>query len=116
MFARIFSPIELGPKFDGCGIASFWQPSCVWMGGYDNFTVRNNDMSNNPFALLRIRSHTPHGSAYWDDVVEPTREDYVFHVEFNHFYDYGLGILSDFGAVYIGEGVMRQPSRPHFPL
>ena len=106
----------MGPKFDGCGIASFWQPSCVWMGGYDNFTVRNNDMTNNPFALLRIRSHTPHGSAYWDDVVEPTREDYVFHVEFNHFYDYGLGILSDFGAVYIGEGVMRQPSRPHFPL
>ena len=41
--------------FDGCGVASFWQPSCVWMGGYDNFTVRNNEMTNNPFALIRIR-------------------------------------------------------------
>ena len=48
------------------------------------------------------RSHTPHGSVYWDDVTEPSREDYVFHVEYNHMHDYGLGILSDFGAVYIG--------------
>ena len=48
------------------------------------------------------RSHTPHGSAYWEDVTEPNREDYVFHVEYNHMHDYGLGILSDFGAVYIG--------------
>ena len=42
-------------RFDGCGIGSFWQPSCVWMAGYDNLTVRNNDLSNNPFALFRIR-------------------------------------------------------------
>ena len=89
-------------RFDGCGISSFWQPSCVWMAGYDNLTVRHNDLSNDPFALFRIRSHTPHGADYWDDVVEPTRDDYVFHVEFNHFHEYGLGILSDFGAVYIG--------------
>ena len=41
---------------------------------------------------------------YWIDngITEPTRDDYIFHIEFNHFHDYGLGVLSDYGAVYIG--------------
>ena len=46
----------------------------------------------------------PHGDQYWEDngVTEPTRDDYVFHIEFNYINDYGNGILNDFGGVYIG--------------
>ena len=47
----------------------------------------------------------PHGGSYWEEngVVEPTREDYVYHVEFNHIYQYGQGILNDMGAVHAGK-------------
>lgn len=47
----------------------------------------------------------PHGGSYWEEngVVEPTREDYVYHVEFNHIYQYGQGILNDMGAVHSGK-------------
>ena len=34
--------------------------------------------------------------------IEPKREDYVFHIEFNDIHDYGNGILCDFGGVYMG--------------
>ena len=43
-----------------------------------------------------------HSSDYWEEnnVTNPTRDDYIFHIEFNHVHDYGLGILSDFGGIY----------------
>jgi len=53
---------------------------------------------------IGIRGIMPHGDKYWSDngVTEPTRDDYVFHIEYNYIHDYGNGILSDFGGVYIG--------------
>ena len=31
------------------------------------------------------------------------RDDYVYHVEFNDIHEYGEGILSDFGGIYMGK-------------
>ena len=61
-------------------------------------------MTNVPNHLLAVRGIYPYGDRYWIDngITEPTRENYIFHIEFNHFHDYGLGVLSDYGAVYIG--------------
>ena len=91
--------------FDGCAMSSFWSPGCVWVGGYDNMTVRNNDFTDAPFTPVNVKGYMPRGGSYWEDngVVEPTREDYVYHVEFNHIYQYGQGILNDMGAVHAGK-------------
>ena len=55
---------------------------------------------------MAIMGNYPHGDKYWSEngVTDPTREDYIFHVEFNYFHNIGNGILTDFGAVYIGIG------------
>ena len=91
--------------FDGCGMSNFWQPACVKVGGYKNISVRNNEISNVPYNAIRIAGLMPHGGSYWDDngVTEPTRDDYIFHVEFNYIHGYGLGMLNDMGAVYLSE-------------
>ena len=90
--------------FDGCGMNNYWQPSCVWMGGDNNMTIRNNEFTNVPYTPINIKGLMHHGANYWADngVTEPTRDDYVFHIEYNLIYNYGLGILNDFGAVYLG--------------
>ena len=91
--------------FEGCGMNNFWQPACIWLGGDDNMTIRNNEITNVPYTAIHIHGLMHHGANYWEDndVTEPTRDDYVFHVEYNHIYQYGLGILNDFGAIYLGE-------------
>ena len=91
--------------FDGCGLNNFWQPACIWLGGDNNMTIRNNEFTNVPYTPINIHGLMNHGPDYWEDngVIEPTRDDYVFHIEFNHFYEYGLGIMNDFGAVYTGK-------------
>ena len=35
-------------------------------------------------------------------LIEPSRDDYVYHIEFNDIHDYGKHILNDFGGVYMG--------------
>ena len=44
----------------------------------------------------------------WEDngVTDPSREDYVYHLEYNYIHDYGQGILSDFGAVHSGKFIL----------
>ena len=92
-------------KFNGCGVNSFWQPACIWFGGYSNMTVSNNEFTRTSYMPIRIKGLMPHGSQYWANsgVTEPTRDDYIYHVEFNHIYEYGEGILSDFGGIYMGK-------------
>ena len=34
--------------FDGCGISHYWQPACIWVGGYKNVSVINNEITNVP--------------------------------------------------------------------
>ena len=73
-------------------------------------TVANNEFSRASYMPVRIKGVMPHGANYWQDngVTEPTRDDYVYHVEFNHIYEYGEGILSDFGGIYMGKSTMRR--------
>ena len=35
---------------------------------------------------LRITGLMPHGATYWEDngVIDPTRDDYIFHIEYNY--------------------------------
>ena len=68
-------------------------------------TVANNDFARASYMPVRIKGIMPHGANYWRDngVTEPARDDYVYHVEFNHIHDYGEGILSDFGGIYMGK-------------
>ena len=95
--------------FDGCGISNFWQPASVKMGGYRNISVRNNEITNVPYNAIRIAGLMPHGGSYWDDngVTEPTRDDYIFHVEFNYIHGYGLGMLNDMGAIYLSKTLIQ---------
>ena len=89
--------------FDGCGVNNFWQPACVKLGGYKNMTIRNNEFTSCPYHHIRITGLMPHGATYWDDngITEPTRDDYIFHIEYNYISQFGMGILNDMGAVYI---------------
>ena len=91
--------------FDGCGMNNFWQPAGIWLGGDTNMTMRNNEFTNIPYTAIRLSGFMHHGASYWDDngVTEPTRDDYIFHIEYNYIYGYGLGILNDFSAIYTGE-------------
>ena len=93
--------------FDGCGISSFWQCHCIQMGGESNMTVRSNEVTNVPNSAIAIRG-LMHGADYWEDngVTDPTRDDYIFHVEYNKIYNYGLGILTDFGGVMLSESCL----------
>ena len=50
----------------------------------------------------------PHSSDYWEQngITDPTRDDYIFHIEFNHVHDYGLGtiqILRNQGDGWVGQ-------------
>ena len=38
---------------NGCGVAKFWQPACIWADGRKNVSVINNDVTNVPNHALR---------------------------------------------------------------
>ena len=89
--------------FDGCGNSRFWQPVCMWIDGNKNISVIHNEITNTANGGIHAGS-PPHEKNYWEDngVTEPTREDYLIHVEFNYVHDFGQGILSDYGAIKTG--------------
>ena len=95
--------------FNGCGNSQFWQPSCLWISGSNNISVINNEITNTSYMGVRVWGLMPYGDKYWSNngITIPTKDDYVFHIEFNHIYDYGKGILNDFGAVYVGTSKIR---------
>ena len=90
-------------NFSGCGVSNLWQPNCVKVAGFNNITVRNNDIQKVAYAAIKITGYYNRGGNYWEDngVIEPTRDDYVIHIEYNYIQNYGLGILNDMGAIYI---------------
>ena len=94
--------------FDGTGISNYWQPASIVLQGSNNVSAINNEMTNNPNHLLAIRGEL-HGKTFWSDKgvthETATKDDYVFHVEYNHCHDYGLGILSDYGGIYMGGSI-----------
>ena len=100
--------------FNGCGISRYWQPGCLIIAGKNNISVINNEITNVPYHSLAVRGLMDHGDKYWEEngITEPSNKDYVFHIEFNHLHGYGLGILYDFGAVYIGTHTIRCHESP----
>lgn len=40
----------------------------------------------------------------WENPGLPTPSPAVFKIHYNHVHDYGMGILSDFGGIYISSG------------
>ena len=44
---------------------------------------------------LRITGLMPHGATYWEDngVTDPTRDDYIFHIEYNYISKVGKILL-----------------------
>ena len=91
--------------FDGTGMNIWWQPASVRVGGYMNISVMNNEITNVPYNAIRVYGLMPHGAGFWDDVTEPSNEDYVYHVEFNYIHDFGLGMLNDMGAIYLSKSL-----------
>jgi len=88
--------------FDGCGTSRFWEPSALFITA-DNIRVVNNEITNTANGGIFVKS-LPHGVNHWADqgIVEPTKEDFLHHIEFNHIHHFGQAILSDFGAVKTG--------------
>ena len=68
-----------------------------------NISVMNNEITNVPYNAIRVYGLMPHGAGFWDDVTEPSNEDYVYHVEYNYIHDFGLGMLNDMGAIYLSK-------------
>ena len=52
--------------FDGCAMSSFWSPGCLWVGGYDNMTVSNNDFTNAPFTPINVKGSVEAISSIWE--------------------------------------------------
>ena len=89
--------------FDGCGLTRFWQPACVWVNSQKNSTVIHNEVTNVPNHGIRLGGK-PESKSYWNEtVINPSRDDYIRHAEYNHVHHYG-GILSDYGGIYAGPG------------
>ena len=88
---------------DGCGMTRFWQPVCIGVVAYKNVYIRNNEVTNTANGGIQVITAT-RGSTFWSDqgITTPTRNDYVYHIEFNHVHNFGHGILSDYGAIKTG--------------
>ena len=103
---------------DGAGISRYWQPACIVLMGSNNVSAIHNEMTNVPNHLLAIRGDL-HGKSFWSDKgvthETATKDDYVFHVEYNHCHDYGLGILSDYGGIYMGGTCILNPNSGQKP-
>ena len=83
--------------FKGCGRVFMQQPFCIFVSGKKNITVAHNDVSEVPYTAIRV----------WSFDVEGSRADAffrgvpVFNISHNHVHDVGMGLLSDFGAIFV---------------
>ena len=57
--------------------------------------VEHNEVSQTPYASMGIS---------WSFPGMPTPSPTIFRVRHNHLHHFGLGVLSDFGAIYMGSG------------
>ncbi|CAK8674994.1 unnamed protein product [Clavelina lepadiformis] len=85
--------------FEGCGVWNMFQPSCIHVRGMKKIIVKENRISYTPYAGMRIGSQQTFKQDY-------VREgEYVFYIEKNDVRNYGLGILNDFGGIYLSPNV-----------
>eukprot|EP00117_Sycon_ciliatum_P013069 scpid40829/ scgid13886/ len=82
------------------GFIYMMQPTGIRVQGQRNITVEHNEVWNVPYAAIMIG---------WQDgypwVAHGSPGHYVFTAQHNHVHDYGLGILNDFGGVYVSAQV-----------
>ena len=85
--------------FDGCGHQFMDQPYCIFVSGSHNITVAHNDITDVPCGGIRVWGHFSSDSvaAASFDAGGPA----VFTVSNNHVHNVGLGLLSDFGGIFV---------------
>ncbi|CAK8674990.1 unnamed protein product [Clavelina lepadiformis] len=81
--------------FTSCGVSHMFQPSCVHVQGAANAKVVENKISFSPYAGIKVGWQPMFRSSY----LRPNR--FVFIIEKNDVSNYGMGILSDFGGIYL---------------
>eukprot|EP00658_Telonema_sp_P-2_P013578 TRINITY_DN15144_c0_g1_i12.p1 TRINITY_DN15144_c0_g1~~TRINITY_DN15144_c0_g1_i12.p1 ORF type:complete len:764 (+),score=122.43 TRINITY_DN15144_c0_g1_i12:203-2494(+) len=79
---------------EGCGRIFMQQPYCVFVSGSHDISIVHNDISDVPYSGIRVW-------AFNRNISEFDRGIPVFNVSFNHIHDVGLGLLSDFGAIFV---------------
>lgn len=68
------------------------QPGGIRVMGERNVTVSHNTIGHVPYAGIMVG---------WQTVTKHTQRSTIFDISYNHVHDYGLGILSDFGGIYL---------------
>jgi len=84
---------------NGCGVTNMFQPSCIHVRGAANIRVAWNSVQRISYAGIRIGWQ----KAFQTEYVK--QGEYVFYVDHNHVHDYGLGILNDFGGIYLSTNI-----------
>eukprot|EP00039_Didymoeca_costata_P025599 m.13918 g.13918 ORF g.13918 m.13918 type:complete len:779 (+) comp4953_c0_seq2:339-2675(+) len=80
--------------FNGCGQTFIQQPFCVFVSGKSGINVLHNDISNVPYSGIRVWAFNKPSEKFNEGVP-------VFNISFNHVHHVGLGLLSDFGAIFV---------------
>lgn len=84
------------------------QPGGIRVKGQKNMTVSHNTVAFTPYAGIMIG---------WQSITSMTPSDIIFDIAHNEVHDYGLGILSDFGGIYLSssDNLCFQKSLCHLP-
>uniref|UniRef100_H2YH07 Right handed beta helix domain-containing protein n=1 Tax=Ciona savignyi TaxID=51511 RepID=H2YH07_CIOSA len=85
--------------FEGCGVYTMYQPSCIHVKGIARISVHDNDVSMSSYAGIR---------AGWQNTFAPdyNNKRSVFSIKRNHIHHYGNGILNDFAGVYMSSNML----------
>lgn len=77
------------------GHIGLFQPCSIHIRGRSSIVVEYNQLSHSPYAGIKVgwQTGTPTPPS---SIISP-----VFSIQFNRVHDYGLGVLSDFGGIYL---------------
>eukprot|EP01048_Picozoa_sp_COSAG05_P008722 COSAG05_NODE_679_length_7979_cov_22.454442_10_plen_646_part_00 len=85
------------------------QPGGIRAKGQRNMTITHNTVGFTPYAGIMIG---------WQAITEDLTKQ-IFDIGFNHIHNYGMGILSDFGGIYLSSSdnlcFQKQPALCHLP-
>ncbi|XP_065832900.1 uncharacterized protein [Oscarella lobularis] len=84
---------------DSVGFYFLQQPAGIRVQGMDNITVQYNEVAHVPYGGILVG---------WQPGFGPDRQpdkNPVFIIRYNHVHDHGMGILSDYGGIYVSAGV-----------
>jgi len=78
---------------DGVAKNYFVSPGAIYSNGHENITISHNDISHCPSQGINIVGTR-----------SVSQNKYRFEISFNDIHDYGMGLLSDFGGMHLGNG------------